>query len=522
MLITSLRTRALAAAAVLSCLAATACGSAGSSSPTATEIDRDASLRMIFPLESSLDPTDIPIPAAAMLVLWPVYERLIQAEPDNTYSPMLATEWAFSKDGRTLTFTLRDDVTFTDGTPFDAAAAKASLDFLRTSKAVSASGPLADITEVVAADDVTLEVRLAAPSTAVLGALATPTSGSMISPAAIESGNLDTEPVGTGAYEVTAFDPGVSVTYERRDDGDVWDEDTGQVASIQMQAQTSPEARINALRSGQTDLVTYGSEDQSALASAVDSGQLSVTQQPSVLSYALYLNSSSGAFADPLVRRAVNYAIDRQGIAAVKGDGTTPRVQPYFDGMPGFAADLEDAYAFDPDQARQLLKEAGRADGIDAGEVIVANASGFPKLAEAVRSNLADVGIDIELKVVDILQANAQWSEGKSAGLVYYMSAPDPEPINYFERIYANPYWFVGTMPAALEAKMKGIGDPTRADEQDDLIASLNQYVTEEALTAPLFQNSVGYAYSPKVRNVGGAPFSQFGTSDFRTIAVSK
>ena len=519
----SLRSKALAAAALLSCLAATACGGGSdSSSSGGDEIDRDATIRMIFPLESSLDPTEIPIPTSAMLALWPVYERLVAVDVDNTYSPMLASEWKFSGKGKLLTFTLRDDVTFTDGTPFDAEAAKASLDFLRTSEALASSGPLTTITDTVAVDEHTLQLELSNASASVLGALATPTSGSMISPKAIEAGNLAEHPVGTGAYEVAEFKPGVSVTYTRRADGEIWDDATGQAAAIEMTAQTSPEARLNAIRGGQTDITVYGSEDKSALSSAVQSDQLVVSQWPSSVNYSMYLNTSSGAFADPLVRQAVNYAIDRKGLAAIKGDGTTPRVQPYFEGMTGFDADLESTYDFDPDRARELLAEAGKAGGVDAGEVIVANSSGFPDMAQAVRSNLADVGIDIELKVVDLLQANAEWAKGKSAGLIFYMSVNDPEPINWFTKLYTNPYWFVGKPPADLVAKLDGIGDPNRADEQETLIADLNQYAVDEALSAPFFQNSIGYVYTPKVVNVEDAPFSQFGAADFRTIAITK
>ena len=514
------RTVAVTAATVLA-LTTAACAGGSDGGSGSDDIDPDATLRINLPVSSSLNPTEIPIASSAMISLWPVYERLIEVDGDGEYDAMLATDWAFSDDGLTLTLNLRDDVTFSDGTPFDAAAAKTSLDYLRTSPASSSSTPLKTVADIQAPSATQLVITLSTPSTSIIGALASPISGSMISPEAIASGDLASQPVGTGAWVVSAFNPGVEVTYERREDG-IWDEESGQVKTVQIATFTSAEARTNAIRSGQYDLTTYAGSDAPALGSEIDSGRLQLSQSTGFLMYSMFLNTASAPFDDVAVRQAVNYALDRDNLKGVIDEASDSRVQPYPDGLVGFDEGLESDYGFDVDEAKKLLADAGYPDGLDAGLVLVANTGGFPELAQAVQANLKDVGISIELQSIDVLQANAEWSKGGASGLLMYQSPPDLEPVGYFTKNYLNPFWFVGDTPAELVGLLDGIGDPRREAEQSDLIGAVNEYATDNALFAPILQKPTGYVAAPKVRNFESSPFAQFGGADFRYVYLTK
>ena len=123
-----------------------------------------------------------------------LYDGLLRAEPDGTIVPWLATEWSYNEDNTVLTMTLRDDVTFTDGTPFNAEAAAQNLIRFRDGVSPDASN-LALMTDAVAVDDTTLEITLSAPDPALLNYLAR-NAGLMQSPATFEAG----DPVGTGPY----------------------------------------------------------------------------------------------------------------------------------------------------------------------------------------------------------------------------------------------------------------------------------------------------------------------------------
>ena len=92
---------------------------------------RGGTLRIGFPVTQTLDPALTPGAAAMLSSTWPVYDRLLQVTEDARYAPMLATRWRFSSGGRTLTLDLRQGVTFSEGTRFDAAAVKAHIDRYR-------------------------------------------------------------------------------------------------------------------------------------------------------------------------------------------------------------------------------------------------------------------------------------------------------------------------------------------------------------------------------------------------------
>ena len=99
-----------------------------------------------------------------------VYDGLLRAEPDGTIVPWLATEWSYNDDNTVLTMTLRDDVTFTDGEPFNAEAAAQNLIRFRDGVSPDASN-LGLMTDAVAVDDTTLEITLSAPDPALLNYL---------------------------------------------------------------------------------------------------------------------------------------------------------------------------------------------------------------------------------------------------------------------------------------------------------------------------------------------------------------
>lgn len=514
--------RSLLAIAPLSLsLVVAACGGqpGDSSAGSTSEADPDATLRINMPVSASLNPEDLPISATAMTAMWPVYDRLVQVEADNSYAPMLATEWEFSENGRELRMTLRTGATFSDGTPFDSSAAKTSLDFLRASDSGSTSAPLSTIESVVAVSPRELVIELNQASTAVLGALGTPNSGAMISPTAIEDGNLTSHPVGTGAYEVTGFKPGVSITYERRSDEN-WDPDAGQAKRIEITNYTSADAKNNAVRSGQQDLAPYSGGDAPALGGAIDAGSLQLLSTPSVLLYSVYMNLSKPPFDDVRVRRAVNLALDRDGLAALVDESATARVQPYPEGLLGFDPDLEKSSGFDAERAEELLADAGHPDGVDAGTLLVATTSGLPTLAQAIQANLAEVGITIEIEPLDTLQINAAWAKGTYEAMLYYQGAPDNEPVSYFNRQYLNPLWWVGPVPKDLAARLDGVGDPT-VENQEQLIRGVNEVATRDAYFAPILQKPSSYVAAPSVIGADSAPFSQFGGADFRYIGLA-
>ena len=515
---------AAAAVTVAGSLVLAACG-ASSETTASSKTDPDATLRIMYGMSASLDPADAPEPAQLTFSTWPVYDRLIQVAPDSTYQPMLATKWEFSPDGRTLTLTLRDGVTFSDGEKFDAAAVKANLDHYLSADKTAVQAALASVASVEATGDLEAKVHLKQPTTVILSALASNLGGIMISPKALESGDLATHPVGTGAYTIESFKPSEQAVYVRRtDEGGIWDPKTGKVAKVVVSRIASDDAKANALKSGQVDVTTWAG-NSSDYASQVASGQLQTMVLDGVTNLVgMYFNPKVKPFDDVKVRQAVNLAIDRDAIVKAFAPVNAPRVQPWPDGITGFDESREDAYPFDPAKAKKLLAEAGYPNGFEVpGDFLLSASSNIDKAGEAVQANLADIGIKIKLRTMDILTQITTYAGGKNPGQFMYMSLPSVDAYSWLQRLYVNPVWSPAGAAPELTKLIEGSEDPTLSEEdRATKVAAAVDFATENALYAPLWQGVGGLAATSKVKGLDNIASGNGGVADLRYTSMTK
>ncbi|NKY51306.1 ABC transporter substrate-binding protein [Nocardia vermiculata] len=514
---------ALVAGAVLIAALLTGCGSAAVGPGGSNEVDRSASLRIAYPVTQSLDPAQAAEPAQLLIATWPVYDRLIQITNKATYAPMLATGWEFSPDGKALTLTLRHGVTFSDGVPFDAAAVKANIEYSKAASGSALQANVAGITAVEVVSPDTVRLDLEEPSTTVLSTLSSTLGGLMISPKALAGNDLAGHPVGTGAYVVDSFQPGQRVTYKRRtDNGGIWDDATGKPATVSIDTFGNADAMSNALTAGQADLIVWSSTTE-RFQTQIDTGRLQHTVMGGVLNMTgINFNRTRKPFNDPKVRAAVNYAIDRKSLVDAFMPDTATRVQPWPDGLPGFDQAREDSYRFDPAKAEQLLAEAGYADGIDGGEIAVANVGSLRDVAQAVQANLAAVGIKVELRNVDVYTLVTQWSQGQSDAELMYMSMPSIDPYSWLQRLFVNPAWTPGGN-AEIAEMATGLDNSTMS-EQDRAaaIGKIIDHATTNALYAPLWQGVGGFMSSPKVKGLDDLASVNGGVADLRGVYLTK
>ncbi|QIX26505.1 hypothetical protein ncot_07720 [Nocardioides sp. JQ2195] len=519
------RTFLVTCAAVAVAALVAACGGATSSGANSDsgEVDRSAHLRIAYPVTQSLDPHLAPEPAQLLIATWPVYDRLIQVSAQATYEPMLATEWEFSPDGKSLTLTLREGVTFSDGTPFDADAVKANLDNYIGATGTALGANVAGIAKVEVVDPSTVKLDLKSASTTVLSALSSELGGVMISPKALGGKDLSTHPVGTGAYVIDEFQPGQKVTYKRRtDEGGIWDPKTGQSATVSISTLGDTEATTNALKGGQADLIVWSS-GVDRFQTDIDSGKLKHTVMDGVLNMVgLNFNHTRKPYNDQLVRQAVNYAIDREALVEAFMPDSAARVQPWPDGLPGFDEAREDDYSFDPDKARELLEEAGYGDGLDGGEIAVANVGVFTLAAQTIQSNLKDVGINVTLRNVDVYTLVTEWAQGKADAELMYMSLPSIDAYSWVQRLFVNPVWSVGADPE-IATMSTGLDDSTMSeDDRAARTAEIIDYASEKALYAPLWQGVGGFMSTPNVQGLDDLASVNGGVADFREVYLTK
>jgi peptide/nickel transport system substrate-binding protein len=370
--------------------------------------------------------------------LYLTYDRLIHTDAEGRAIPGLATAWTFSPDGLALDLTLRQGVTFHDGTAFDAAAVKANIERAKTVQGSAVAPELKPVTsaEVLAPDKVRLV--LAAP-TASLPLVLSDRAGAMVSPAAFDNPDLDQNPVGAGMYRVTAYQPGSRIEY--RAVPNYWDPDAVKVAGIDMVIYTDPVTRLNALRTGQVDGAVLG-PDQVAEAEAagtrVERGRTSNF-------WYVQPNRTRSEFGDVRVRRAMWHAINRPAIieALARGYGTLS-AQPLPDWSPGHSPDIgPDPYPYDPAKARALLAEAGLPNGFEF-EALVSTSPDVQRHAEAIAADLAAVGITMRSRVLEGQQITDVFFVRKEGDLLLGPGGGRPDPaqttgLRYLPTGFNNP-----------------------------------------------------------------------------------
>lgn len=422
-----------------------------------------------------------------------VYDTLILREPDGTLSPMLATAWNYNDDNTVLTVDLRDDVTFTDGAAFDAAAAKANLDHFK-----EANGPDANqarsIESVAVVDDDTIDITLSAADPAMTFYLSQ-AAGFMGSPDALGSEGIKTTPVGSGPYVLDASGTVNGSQFTFTANPDYWNKDVQKYGKVVFKVLPDATARVNAIVSGQVDAVLL---DPTTIAQA-DKAGLKKTAYP-VDWQGLLLFDRDGAIAPELadvrVRQAINYAFDRatmlKELQFGEGEATA---QVFGKTTDAYLPELDDAYSYDTAKAKQLLAQAGYADGFTLNIPLLA---GTESIMAMVKQQLADVGITVNLAtsprdtyVPDIIAGKfpTAWFsifQGEPWVAIRQMIATDAA---------YNPF---KTTSDELQADIDAV--QTGGDQSGVLAQKVNQYVTDEAWFAPFYRvNQLYYSDDSKV-----------------------
>ncbi len=292
--------------------------------------------------------------------LRPVYESLFEKGAKGEVLPLLATD--YKVDGLDVTITLREGVNFSNGEPFNAEAAAANIN--RGVKLGIIEG-LKTVESASAAGEHTLKIKLKEFDPAIIDSLCY-TGGMMIAPAAIADPALDRNPVGTGPYvykkdesregEVRIYLP--NPTY--------WDKDKIGLARYEVWEIPDDTARLNALKTGQIDAGNWLSNPQAAIIDRTP--DLKLIRNNGGLNYHVIISDREGtvvpAFADPLVRKAMALAIDREGFnKAIQFGLAAKSFQPYGKGDWAYEPSLEGVYDYNVEKAKELMAQSKFPDG---------------------------------------------------------------------------------------------------------------------------------------------------------------
>jgi peptide/nickel transport system substrate-binding protein len=481
-----------------------------------TEPEGRTTLEVVIPT----DPVAMnPFPETAgnrAVVHLAMFLPLIEVDNEQAIHSKVLESWEVSDDATTITLTVRDGLEWSDGTPISSADVSLSLHHHLDSRISTRAGRLggvagvAEYTEgnadsisgIETPDDSTVVITLENPDAAWLPNWASLTRLNSMFPAHI-LGDVppediptheffETFPVVSGAYKFVEYVPDQYVELEANENYSLG---TPGFEQVFFKIITEPEARLAQLQTGEIQFVDgVGAADIERL-EAIEG--ITVEQAEGLNPNVIGFNDQSPAFADPRVKQALVFAIDRQGLCEqvflgfcsvsdvnvrLVGDQVAWAVPTVDDGMI--------AYDFDPDRARQLLEEAGWDPATTLNLWLMSQAAPEPiiQAINIMQAQWADVGVNVEITNVDVptlldnlggVELNTDVHMFWNAGAVFTLDPSSVQPYNLCATAYPDGpnlthYCDEATDPLWAEARLSA-DEAVRAPIYQEIFLAENQ-----------------------------------------------
>lgn len=334
-----------------------------------------------------------------------VFEGLVRFDSTGAVVPGLAKSWVISEDGLTYTFSLHDNVNFHNGqhlTSDDVVYSYECIAGLHGREAISSK--FACVSDVEATDEYTVVITLSEPNASFL---------QLTKVAVLPRGYEDqeTSPVGAGPFRFVEYVPGQRVVLEKNPD--YYDEShAARIDRAEIYIMTDESAVIQALQSGQLDLASVTGNNAEIL-----SGQFDIYSNPSNTVQLFAMNNKVEPFQDIRVRQAINYAINKQDIIAGAFDGYATELYSNFSPVMGayYNDELSDVYSYNVEKAKELMADAGYADGFSIHITVPSNYQKHIDTAQIIAEALKQINITCEIQLIEW----GAWAEDVYANAQY-------------------------------------------------------------------------------------------------------
>jgi peptide/nickel transport system substrate-binding protein len=355
-------------------------------------------------------------------------DKLIDVDANLNYVPQLATSWEWAEDGRALVMTLRPNVVFHDGTPFNAEAVRINLERYRTAPESQRKTELRAVTGVDAVDPLTVRIRLSEPQAPLLAVLSD-RAGMMMSPRAIAAAGdqIGNNPVCAGPYRFVERVQLERVVVERFPQ--YWNAQAIHIDRIIYMPIPNNTVRLANLRAGALDIIER--VQPTDLATVRAQPRLRLVDSPALGYYSMSLNIAhgprgQGPLSNPRVREALEAAIDRNVINQVVMNGEMiASNQPQAPGTTYYNTDRP-VPARDVARARRLLAEAGIPR--PSFTLYTANAPVEQQVGEVIQAMAAEAGFDVRVQPGEGVATTAAATRGDyDASIVIWSGRADPD-----------------------------------------------------------------------------------------------
>lgn len=437
-----------------------------------------------------LDPTLNAAAAIDVIFSVNVYESLTRIGEDGTVKPGLATSWTVGEDGKAYTFKLPKGVVFDNGEKLTSATVKWSFE---RAGAGDSTNPIKRHFGAIAAietpDPETVVLRLKQPSSLFLSYMAS--GGAAIFDPKSADANKAT-PVGTGPYKFKQWVKGDRVVLEKSPT--YRDQSKAQIRQATFKFVPDAAAQVPALLAGDIDAFpTIGATETLDRFKADSRFQVIIGSTEGEVP--LILNNNKKPFDDIRVRRAVNHAIERKAIIDGATSGYGLPIGSHFPPHHPWYVDLTNRYPHDIAKAKELLKEAGYANGIDVN-IKPPPFAYARRSAEIVAAQLAEAGIRVKIEPVEW----AQWLD-----VVYKQKNYDMTVVAHVSPWDQDNYsrgkdYYYGYQNDAFDKLMKAVLVESDEAKQKDLYGQIQRLIADEAVHAFMFQLPRTGVYAAKLR----------------------
>ena len=506
--------RLLASLLMLVVLAGCGAQNADSGSPAATAADGGTVRVAIGQRAGNLDPHDY---AGLFQVQDLLFEGLVRYERDGEIAPSLAESWEIAEDGLTYTFTLREGVEFSDGTPLDAEAVawnferwagKEDTEWLGLSRAFKA---------LRVEDPTTVVLELSRPYPPALQELGYVRPVRMLSPKSVDAEGLYTKPIGTGPWILEASDRNGAALVRNED---YWGAKP-KPARLELDVIPDAQTRLSALRAGDVDIIggelTAPLTPRHALTLKDAAGVELVTETGSG-TLVLGFNEAKAPFDDERVREAVGRVIDRKAIAEALYFGFGEPAGNLFPDTVPLAGERAEIPAVDRAGAERLLDVAGwtpgeggvRAkDGRPLRVTLLSSEDAIPggrAMAEVIQSALKEVGIAVEVRLVDHATRHKEIAK-RAYELAFYPTYAAPyDPYGSFGAVFDSRtdigvdgkiFMDADGLDPLIDAAFAATGD-----EREPAFEAIYAFLRERHAFVPLVYTQRIWAHGERVRGL--------------------
>ncbi len=439
--------------------------------------------------------------------------RPVDGAQDKTPTPWIAESWEISDDGLTYTFKLRDDVLFHNGTPMTADDVAFTVErAMESAYMVSSFGQYVEGAEVI--DDYTVAIKLKKPYAPFLDKLDTSfpihsraywaecAEKAEAEGTTAEAVFLD-HPIGTGPYQYVSRVVGSSVTLKAFPDHFCV---TPGFENLEFKVITDPSTVAVAIETGEVDLVggTASSIPAASIPLMEENPDLDVTYVKSNSTNYITFNSTVSPVDNPLVRKAITYAVDKQFVIdAVENGNATIATGMTMDLVFGHSDKLT-GYPYDPEKAKELLAEAGYPNGEGMPTLEMKIMEGKAKsAAEIIQENLRAIGVDMEILT---MEKNAFLNDVTTNGdyTMAYLGVTLGNDAAYYSEIYTTAN--IGGMNMALVTDPEIDAMFAEADVSSDSDFRLEKYeelllkLEDECYYGPIYNGMNVYVSSNKIQ----------------------